>query len=116
MTPHERRIERYLEAHPGATKAEARGHGRTPERPGRGRDRPEFETYYRKYNQLKVQAAAEKKRIWGSSDKWRSDRSFKAMAKEDPPMWQMERFLELGEDITSLEDFDWRDWEWLYYH
>jgi hypothetical protein len=56
------RKERYLEKHPGASIAEARGHGKTPERPHLGKTQERFAEYHgrreaaeRHVNELKEQ-------------------------------------------------------------
>lgn len=52
MASYADRINRYLERHPGASIAEARGHGKTPERPHLGQDKPQFREYHERRSEL----------------------------------------------------------------
>ena len=64
--PHAERIARYLESHPGATIREARGHGKTPEHPAQGKERPEFREYHERRAELEKHANQLKQEAYGS--------------------------------------------------
>jgi len=113
------RVERYLAKHPGATIAEARGHGKTPEHPGRGREEERYREYYEKRKGLEAQAQNQKRADFSHSDKWREDRSEKAMKKWPARLSDLERYVEVGiAGLMEDPDFDWVDerWAWLRYH
>jgi hypothetical protein len=116
---HAQRIERYLQKHPGATLAEARGHGKTPERPGQGKGEERFREYYEKRETLEKQVLSQKQRDFSSSDKWRADRSARAVKKNPGRMSDMQLYIDSGlAGLMELDDFDWMDerWAWLRYH
>lgn len=63
---HSERIARYLESHPGATIREARGHGKTPEHPQQGKERPEFREYHERRAELERHVNSLKREAYGS--------------------------------------------------
>lgn len=76
MSAYTERIEQYLRKHPGASRTEARGHGGTPERPGRAENNQEkYRDYLDRRSGLERQIIAKKAQEFGPSDKFRNDRS-----------------------------------------
>lgn len=73
MASYRERIERYLESHPGATIAEARGHGHTPERPGGGRGQERFAEYYERRDELESKVNQLKADMFGNMPSWNAD-------------------------------------------
>lgn len=117
--PHSERVARYLAKHPGATIAEARGHGKTPERPGQGREEERFREYYEKRENLERQVEEKKRQDFEASDKWRSDRSERNLKNHPARIADMQLYLSGGlEALRAEPDFDWQDerWAWLRYH
>jgi hypothetical protein len=105
----------------GASLAGARGHGATPERPERAeRDQERYQDYLQRREALEREVRAQKTRDFGSSDKWRADRSKRNVQNMPGSMRNMQRYLDAGgiEGLMSYDDFDWSDREWafLYYH
>lgn len=105
----------------GASLAGARGHGSTPERPERAeREQDKYGDYLQRREALEREVRAQKTRDFGSSDKWRADRSKRNVANKPGSMLNMQRYINAGgiEGLQSEYDFDWSDREWafLYYH
>lgn len=73
MASYRERIDRYLELHPGATIAEARGHGKTPEHPGQGKGQERFESYYERRSELESKVNQLKADMFGNSPSWNAD-------------------------------------------
>jgi hypothetical protein len=118
-TPHSQRVERYLASHPGATLAEARGHGKTPEHPGQGTDNERFREYYEKRQELEAQIQDKKRQEFSHSTKWREDRSARNLEKNPGRLSDYRVYLADGiAGLQAMEDFDWQDerWAWLRYH
>ena len=105
MSAYSERIERYMAAHPGATKAEARGHGSTPERPGGGRENERFERYYERRDALEAHTNRLKQDLYGNSPSWNQEGSEAATGKI--PISQ----LDLATDYDNLPEFleEWGD-------
>lgn len=119
MATHSQRIERYLASHPGATIAEARGHGKTPERPGAGRGKEEFREYYEKREGLESEVLNKKREEFSGSTKWREDRSARNLRKFPGRLSDYRIYIDGGiAAIQSMEDFEWADerFAWLRYH
>ena len=119
MTAHERRIARYMQAHPGASHNEARGHKATPEHPEEARP-DKHQSYYQRRKALVNRANAKKEELFGPSDGWRKDRSDKNTAKNPitghgPSLKMLEQFLSDDFDIAEIDWTD-DDWAFLYYH
>ena len=72
MATYRERIDRYLESHPGATVAEARGHGKTPEHPGQGQGQERFADYYERRNELERHVNSLKQEAYGSLPNYNS--------------------------------------------
>jgi hypothetical protein len=121
---YEKRIRNYLAKHPGATRADARGHRATPERPERASRNPEkYSDYIGRRAALEREVQALKTEIFSRSDKWRADRSQRHVKENPvthkvPSMAAMQRFVDEGSDLFDAEDFDWNDdeWDFLRYH
>lgn len=109
------RVERYLARNPGASIAEARGHGKTPEHPGRGFNKPEFREYYDRRAELERRVNEQKNREYNSSPKWNQDRSERAVAKHTARSADMEAYLNGTLDWDEVDYNDER-WAWLRYH
>lgn len=106
MTPYERRIQNYLSSHPGATRAEARGHGATPERPERAVNNPgKYRDYISHREDLKRQVQAKIVRLGSGSNKWRRDRSARNIANYKGSNRNMELFL--NDELVNRADFSW---------
>jgi len=75
------RIDRYLESHPGATIAEARGHGKTPERPGGGRGQERFAQYYERRDAAEQKVNQLKADMFGNSPSWNPTGAAKATGR-----------------------------------
>lgn len=105
MSSYSERIERYMAAHPGATKAEARGHGSTPEAPGRGRSQERFESYYERRDRAEAHTNQLKQDLYGNSPSFNAEGS--QASTERIPIAD----LELAMEYNSLPDFldDWGD-------
>lgn len=70
MATYRERIDRYLEAHPGASIAEARGHGKTPEHPGAGRGESRYQEYYAGRAEAEAKVNQMKADMYGNSPSW----------------------------------------------
>ena len=100
MATYRERIDRYLEAHPGATIAEARGHGHTPERPGGGKDQERFADYYERRQELERHANSLKHEAYGSLPNYNAAGSEAATSKMSIAS------LEKSEPFDTLDDFE----------
>jgi hypothetical protein len=127
MTRHERRIQNYLAAHPGATRSEARGHGATPEHPRAAEKQPEkYGDYLERRRGLEQRLINLKFQQFGSSTKFRSDRSARnarentkgqphSLKSLEKAIAYLDGSYEPDENIWG-DDFD-EDWhETLWYH
>jgi hypothetical protein len=93
------RIASYLERHPGATIAEARGHGHTPERPTAGIGKPEFREYHERRAELERHANSLKQEAYGSLP------NFNRAGSEDNTHRMSVAELAKSEPFDTLDDF-----------
>lgn len=93
------RIARYMEAHPGATKAEARGHGETPERPGGGKQNERFTGYYERRERLESHTNELKRQAFGNEPKYNAESA--AYGTSKIPIGQLEK----ASGYDSLDSF-----------
>lgn len=115
MANYRERIDRYLESHPGATIAEARGHGHTPERPGAGKGQERFAEYYERRTEAERHVNSLKQEAYGSLP------NYNAAGAEETTHKMSIGDLEKSLPFDSLDDFyDYYDGEvddgYGYYH
>jgi hypothetical protein len=92
VSSYQERIQRYIERHPGATIQEARGHGRTPERPEHGRTQERYAEYHerrealeRHANELKEQAYGDRPNFFREGSEYSTHRmSLSELEKSQP--------------------------------
>lgn len=108
-----------------ASKAKARGHEHTPERPsqvyGKKRINPRYVEYANRHVGMVRQVIRKKDRLFGSTLKWNVQRANRNVhenpATHTPPtIAEMRAFLDMSpQDII---DIDWAndDWAFLFYH
>jgi hypothetical protein len=94
------RIARYLESHPGATIREARGHGSTPERPGQGIGKPEFQEYHERRAELERHVNSLKQEAYGNLP------NFNATGAQSATHSMSVSALAKSEAFDSLDDFE----------
>ena len=107
-----------MAAHPGATKAEARGHGHTPEKPGGGKNQERFADYYERRNAAETHTLRLKQDAFGNLPSWNAEGA--AASNLKIPIAQ----LEMAMPFDSLDAFqDWAeendidlDEDFAYYH
>jgi hypothetical protein len=114
----------------GASLKKARGHINTPEHPKDAEKNPaKYSDYVAKRDTLNREVAAKKRALFGQIkakngkggfNRKRSDKNttVNPTTEQSPSIRNMQRFLDLGEDLFDEPDFDWDDDEWafLYYH
>jgi hypothetical protein len=81
MSTYQERINRYLERHPGATIAEARGHGKTPEHPGAQRGQERYAEYHERREAAESHVNALKQDAYGNLPNFNQEGSEFATSK-----------------------------------
>jgi len=106
-----------MAAHPGATLTEARGHGKSPEHPSAAERHPEkYEDYLGRRRGLQLQLISLKQLSFGTSDKWRADRSQRNVLKDPatgqpPTLAKLERAIGFLDGTYSPDDEETYDFE-----
>jgi hypothetical protein len=111
------RIERYLTAHPGASLAEARGHGHTPERPGQGREQERFSDYYERRNAAEAHTNQLKADMFGQEPSYNADSA--AQSTSRIPLADLEAAMaydSLDDYADDMGGWDEIDDDFGYYH
>lgn len=116
MSAYSDRIDRYMDAHPGASLAEARGHGSTPEHPSDdyARHDPRYEDYFERRDSYESHAYELKQDYYGNEEQWNAEG-----ARESTGDLSM-KWLEIADrydDLETLyEDYPEAEDEFGHYH
>lgn len=104
MSSYQERINRYLERHPEATIAEARGHGRTPEHPGAQRGQERYAEYHERREAAEAHVNALKLDAYGNEPNFNQEGSEYSTSKMSMSELQMSAGYDTLDDM--YEDFD----------
>lgn len=117
MATYQERIDRYLEAHPGATIAEARGHGKTPEHPGEGRGQEKYEDYYERRSVYEAHVNQLKQDLYGNSPSWNQEGAEKSTSRiPTADLVEAYGYDSLAEYADDYGGWDEIDDDFGYYH
>jgi hypothetical protein len=115
MSSYQERIERYLERHPGATLAEARGHGTTPEHPGAGRGQERFAEYYQQRDALEAHVNSLKQDAYGNLPKFNAEGSAENTSRMSMSALQQAQGFDSIDEMEEYYEDDLDD-GYGYYH